>query len=128
MRFFRYICQKSTLPENPLRQDGLYTKPKSNDLPCSGLIGKPAYAEPAIVAVACVLDFTLLLTKLPSVGTFTQAGLTGLPVYPLHGSKLIFGASLLGAVNTSLMFGARNTSATVPRTSRSWIGRYSTLN
>ena len=66
-------------------------------------------------------------TKVPSVGTPTQAGLPAV-VMPSQGSLLSFGASLIGEPNTSDVVGARKTSDTVPRSSRSWIGRYSSAN
>src|SRR5690625_1522035 len=80
MMSLRYRCQKSTLADSPGAHDGLYTAPTSNDLPFSGWIGDPAEAEPAVMVLACCWFFTLVLTKLPSAGTLTQAGSTGLPV------------------------------------------------
>ncbi len=59
---------------------GSYTMPQSNDFPNSGPSGKPAYADPEVIPLLCRPEATSLFTKLPSVGTPTQAGLTGLPV------------------------------------------------
>jgi hypothetical protein len=62
--------------------------------------------------------------KLPSSGTFSQAGLA--VVMWSQGSLLSSGALPTGAWNTLRIVGARNTDATVPRNIRSSIGRYST--
>src|SRR5690606_7374925 len=83
MLLFRYRRHRSALTDRPSSQFGSYTTPKSNDLPDSGPIGKPANAEPDAIALSCELFCTAVLRNGPVVGTPTQPGWPAIGLVPV---------------------------------------------
>src|SRR3982750_814948 len=99
---------KSALSERPGSHCGSYTTPKSNDLPFSGWIGKPERAAPEKIVCTWVLP--------------VERGSPNAELAVYESNELNM------PVKSSTVFGARNTLLSVPRSSRSSIGRYSTAS